>query len=473
MSKAGAGWRAAYRLQLRPGFDFDDAAAVVPYLADLGVSHLYLSPIVEAARGSEHGYDVVDHGRIRGELGGREGFDRLVGAAHDHGLGILLDIVPNHMAVSGPDSMNRWWWDVLKHGPASRYADWFDIAWDDMPGHRVLLPLLDDHLARVLDAGRIRVVRDDHGFEARFEDHRFPIDPTTVVDIIGAAAAVAGDTVLAVLADALRTAAPDRPADAARAELAVRRHLAATPRRRRRGRRRTAGASLESRSDRAPPRPPALAAGALADRRTARSATAASSTSPSWPHCALTPARCSTRCTSSRSASPVVGRSTGYVSIIPTACAIPRAYLGRLAERLPDTPLWVEKILGPDEPLRSAWPVEGTTGYDFLNLVTELFVDSAGAAALHRSGSRPRPATAHVRRGSRRGKRLEALDGLLSADLDRVDRHRSPRLRAPAAGTRSRRANCAACSPSWPPRSPYYRTYVRAGHLAGRARPRG
>ena len=106
-------------MQLHAGFGFDDARAIVPYLADLGVSHLYTSPVLQAMPGSTHGYDVVDHGRVSAELGGEAGFLRLSDTLRQHGMGLVLDIVPNHMAIG---EQNRWWWDVLEHGPASRYA---------------------------------------------------------------------------------------------------------------------------------------------------------------------------------------------------------------------------------------------------------------------------------------------------------------------------------------------------------------
>jgi len=111
---------ATYRIQLHAGFTLDDASAIVPYLAELGVSHLYTSPILQSSPGSMHGYDVVDHGKVSDELGGAEAFERLADALHAHGMGLVLDIVPNHMAIS--DQGNRWWWDVLEHGRASRYA---------------------------------------------------------------------------------------------------------------------------------------------------------------------------------------------------------------------------------------------------------------------------------------------------------------------------------------------------------------
>src|SRR3954471_12688667 len=113
-----------YRVQLTGEFGFDDAAAVVPYLAELGVSHLYCSPYLQAAPGSNHGYDVVDHARLNEELGGEAAHGRLVEACKEFGLGLVLDVVPNHMAVSAPESQNAAWWDVLRHGPSSRYASW-------------------------------------------------------------------------------------------------------------------------------------------------------------------------------------------------------------------------------------------------------------------------------------------------------------------------------------------------------------
>ncbi|MEC4574351.1 malto-oligosyltrehalose synthase [Streptomyces virginiae] len=130
-----------YRLQLRPEFPFAAAEAAVPYLASLGVSHLHLSPVLEAAPGSAHGYDVTDHSRVRAELGGEAGLRALAGAARAHGLGLVLDIVPNHMAVPTPLRLNRPLWEVLRDGPASPYARWFDIDWE-AGGGRVALPLL-------------------------------------------------------------------------------------------------------------------------------------------------------------------------------------------------------------------------------------------------------------------------------------------------------------------------------------------
>ncbi|MFE3559798.1 malto-oligosyltrehalose synthase [Streptomyces sp. NPDC059193] len=130
-----------YRLQLRPEFPFAAAEAAVPYLSSLGVSHLHLSPVLEAAPGSAHGYDVTDHSRVRAELGGEPDLRSLAAAARAHGLGLVLDIVPNHMAVPAPLRLNRPLWEVLREGPSSPFARWFDIDWE-AGGGQVLLPVL-------------------------------------------------------------------------------------------------------------------------------------------------------------------------------------------------------------------------------------------------------------------------------------------------------------------------------------------
>ncbi len=143
-----------YRLQLHEGFGFAAAAAVVPYLARLGVSHLYLSPILQAVAGSMHGYDVVDHSRISSDLGGREAFVDLVETAQEHGLGIVVDVVPNHMAFVAPESVNLPLWAVLRDGRDADTAQWFDIDWK-AGGGRIGLPVLGDDLQTVLDAGEL------------------------------------------------------------------------------------------------------------------------------------------------------------------------------------------------------------------------------------------------------------------------------------------------------------------------------
>ncbi|WP_296140072.1 malto-oligosyltrehalose synthase [uncultured Tessaracoccus sp.] len=144
-----------YRLQLSAAFTFDDAAARVPYLASLGVTHLFCSPILQAAPGSMHGYDVVDHAHVSADLGGEEGFRRLATAAHEHGLGIVVDVVPNHMSVPTPLWHNHALWDVLRRGADSEHARWFDM---DLSGDQaILMPVLGERIGKELAQGRITV----------------------------------------------------------------------------------------------------------------------------------------------------------------------------------------------------------------------------------------------------------------------------------------------------------------------------
>lgn len=172
--------RATYRLQLHRDFGFDAAVRAVPYLARLGISHVYCSPIQRARPGSLHGYDVVGHDEINPELGGREGFERLSAAVQAHGMGLLLDMVPNHMGVFGDD--NAWWMDVLENGPCSAYARWFDIDWHpvntELEG-KVLLPVLGEPYGEVLESGQLVLVFDGAAgsFSLRYHEHRFPVDP--------------------------------------------------------------------------------------------------------------------------------------------------------------------------------------------------------------------------------------------------------------------------------------------------------
>ncbi|MEU1840956.1 malto-oligosyltrehalose synthase [Micromonospora chersina] len=157
-----------YRVQVRPGFDLDATAGLAGYLADLGVTHLYSAPLLTATPGSPHGYDVVDHRAVNPELGGEGGRQRLVRALRAAGLGLVVDIVPNHAGVARP-AANPAWWDVLRRGRASAYADWFDIDWDR---GRLLLPVLADTPDALDD---LKVVDG----ELRYHEHRFPIADAT------------------------------------------------------------------------------------------------------------------------------------------------------------------------------------------------------------------------------------------------------------------------------------------------------
>jgi (1->4)-alpha-D-glucan 1-alpha-D-glucosylmutase len=170
---------ATYRLQLNGGFTLHDARARVPYLHDLGASHLYCSPVLAARAGSTHGYDVADPTQVNPELGGDAAFVALAEAAHAHGMGLVLDIVPNHMGI-GAD--NPYWDDVLAHGPMSRYAGWFDVQWRAETrrlANKVQLPVLGDSLDAVIERGELSLEVTGHAARVRYFEHHFPIDPTT------------------------------------------------------------------------------------------------------------------------------------------------------------------------------------------------------------------------------------------------------------------------------------------------------
>jgi (1->4)-alpha-D-glucan 1-alpha-D-glucosylmutase len=165
---------ATYRLQLHAGFTFADAESVAPYLADLGVTHLYLSPVLQAVPGSLHGYDVLDHTRISEELGGLDGLLSLAGTARENGLGLVVDVVPNHMALVAPESANAPLWDVLTHGRDAEHAHWFDVDWEALDG-RIGLPVLWESLDEVLAKEDLRLGEENGERVLRYHDHVFPV----------------------------------------------------------------------------------------------------------------------------------------------------------------------------------------------------------------------------------------------------------------------------------------------------------
>lgn len=174
--------RATYRIQLNKEFRFADATRIVPYIAALGVSHLYCSPIYAARPGSMHGYDITDHSTLNPELGTRADFDTLVTALHEHDMGMIVDIVPNHLGVMG-DS-NAWWLDVLENGPAAQFAPYFDIDWRPNRSsmhNRILVPVLGAPYGTVLENGELKVSYDaaTGSFSMRYYQHLFPVDPKT------------------------------------------------------------------------------------------------------------------------------------------------------------------------------------------------------------------------------------------------------------------------------------------------------
>ena len=181
--------RATYRLQFHRHFTFRNATGLVPYLAALGISHLYASPIMRARPGSPHGYDIIDHNRLNPEIGSEADFRSLVDALQAHGMGLILDFVPNHMGVGGSD--NAWWLDVLEWGQDSPFAAYFDINWNasrtDLKG-RVLLPVLNEQYGIVLESGEIALRFDPQvgSFSAWYFDHCFPISPRSYREILEA-----------------------------------------------------------------------------------------------------------------------------------------------------------------------------------------------------------------------------------------------------------------------------------------------
>lgn len=380
--------RATYRLQLHGGFTFADAAAAVPYLAELGISHLYLSPILTASAGSTHGYDVVDPERISDELGGPDAFDRLVETAQAAGLGILLDIVPNHMSIAGKG--NRWWFDVLENGPSSYYAHFFDVDWrvgDD----RVLLPVLGDRYGRAIQNGVIRIVELARGkLAVRAHDLELPLAPRALGTIVRRAADRCRNADVAFVGDALK----DLPSPHSRDSAARRRrhrdkailqkqlaalcedHAVAT------------AIAEEVAAINADP----IELDALLENQAYRLV-----------HWTVSANQISYR--RFFDINTLVGLRNEDEDVFEATHALvlrlidqgkldglridhvdglrdPETYLTRLRERAPDAWIVVEKILTAEETLPASWPIDGTTGYDFLEKLTGLFVDPASERAL-------------------------------------------------------------------------------------------
>lgn len=384
-----------YRLQLGPELRFADVSGLVPYFAKLGVSHLYLSPVLQATSGSDHGYDVVDHGRISRELGGADELAALVDASHDAGLGLVVDIVANHMDIGHP-LRGSWWWDVLAHGPASRFATYFDIDWraDRSGGARLLLPVLDDHYGRVLRAGRLTLQRDGGEFVVlidRDEDSAYPLSPSSMGLVLHA---VFGETSCGVggfIADGLARLATLRgpganqrhsSRDALVLETLLAELVGEDP-----VSRDAIDAGLAAFSA------DAAALHALLERQSYRLAHWRTGNSELryrrfFDVTSLIGLRMEEHrvfADTHRTMGELVhsGAIDGLRVDHPDGLANPARYFDELARACPDG-TWVvaEKVLGPDETLRERWQVAGTTGYDFLWRTTALFVDPAGETAM-------------------------------------------------------------------------------------------
>jgi (1->4)-alpha-D-glucan 1-alpha-D-glucosylmutase len=383
---------ATYRIQLHAGFTFEHAAEITDYLAALGITHVYCSPYLQAVKGSTHGYDVVDHRWVNREIGGEQGLATFVAALRTHALGQVLDIVPNHMAISA--SENRWWYDVLENGPSSYFASYFDVEWEPPEArlrNMVLIPVLRDQYGRVLEEGELVLQRARATFSVRYTDQSFPIDPRSLGPFLGRAAQRRGSDELAFLADAFSNL--PRPTAIDRASV-KRRHRDKEVLRQQLDRLLTEDPQSAAAVDE-------LVAQLNGDADRLDELLEAQNYRLAW----------------WRSA----GRDLGYrrffdintliglrmedelvfddthVRILewvregaldglrvdhPDGLRDPQAYLDRLSAAAPGTWIVVEKVLEHDERLRETWPVAGTTGYDFLNRVGGVFVDPAGEAPL-------------------------------------------------------------------------------------------
>ena len=228
--------RATYRLQLNATFTFRDATAIVPYLAALGISHVYCSPYFRARSGSTHGYDVVDHNSFNPEIGSHDDFEHFVAALRVHDMGHIVDIVPNHVGILGAD--NEWWMDVLENGEASAYAGFFDIDWSPSNperAHKVLVPVLADTYGTVLERGELELRFEPAAgaFAVYYQSHRLPLDPRTYPRILDRVPALVSSTELENIRRALAalpdrsSATPEQVAERSRAKEQHKRRLSA------------------------------------------------------------------------------------------------------------------------------------------------------------------------------------------------------------------------------------------------------
>lgn len=463
--------RATYRVQLHADFGFDAAAAIADYLAELGVSHLYCSPYLQAVKGSKHGYDIVNHSRVNDELGGEEGLARFCRRLQKCGLGQVLDIVPNHMAIPGRE--NEWWWDVLENGPASRYAPCFDVDWDPPEAklrNTVLLPVLGDHYGRILEAGELRLGREAGTFTIGYKDREFPVAPRSLDDLLAAAAERCQSADLAFIADAFGWLPPATATDWASVQ---RRHRDKEVLR----------VMLARLCEEQPPVRAAIdsviaeingdadAMDRMLDRQNYRLAfwrTAGRELGYRrfFDINTLIGLRVEDRRVFAATHMRIIewlnaGLLDGLRVDHPDGLRDPESYFRALREAAPGAWIVAEKILEPGEALRESWPVAGTTGYDFLNRVNGLFVNPGSAeplsqfyteftgepadtAALHREKK-------HLVMRDMLGSDVNRLTALLIEVCERHRRHRDYTRHDLHEALRELVANF-----------PVYRTYVRA-----------
>jgi (1->4)-alpha-D-glucan 1-alpha-D-glucosylmutase len=417
-----------YRLQLHKGFKFDDAAAIALYLKKLGVTHVYSSPYLQAAPESMHGYDVVDHRKVNEELGGAEAHERFSKALGETGLGQVLDIVPNHMSLG---QQNRYWWDVLENGTNSRYASFFDIDWNSSEERlrdKVLVPILGDQYGRVLKAGGVKVTRQGADFLVEAAGQIFPVSPASLSLILNRAADfVKSDTLSFVSASFARLPSPefwDRRLILARnrdkivlrglldrlcaeeAQVCEAIDSAVNE----------INANVDALDELLSQQYYRLSYWKTADQQLGYRRFFDVNT--------LIGLRVEREFVFDETHALVVkwlkqGVLDGVRVDHPDGLRDPKEYFERLRDRAPDAWIVGEKILEPGEWLRTDWPIQGTSGYDFMNLVLGLLVKPEGLRRLDEhytafTGARMEfPVVAH-------DKKIAVTQEALGSDVNRL-----------------------------------------------------
>ncbi|HUA33195.1 MAG TPA: malto-oligosyltrehalose synthase [Candidatus Binataceae bacterium] len=420
---------ATYRVQLNAQFGFDSAAELAPYLQELGVDHLYSSPYLQAASGSSHGYDVVDHSRVNQELGGQVAYDRLCRELANHHLRQLIDIVPNHMAITGRE--NPWWWDVLQNGPSSPYASYFDVDWEP-PERRlhnmVLMPVLEDQYGVLLRDGKIKLAREGAEFIVAVGDRAFPVVAGSLRLMLAVAAQIHQNDMLTYLADAFGRS--PSPASADRIEIA-----------RFSRERRLLGSLLARLIDEDPASANAIdrAIDQINEDRTLlhQLLEAQNYRLAHWRMAArdlgyrrffdittLVGLRMENVEVFEKTHSLILqwvgeGRVSGLRVDHPDGLRDPQGYFQRLRAACPNAWIVAEKILSDGERLRESWPIDGTTGYDFLNVVGRLLMDSSGREPLTEF-YREFTGEKHDYSSLVRARKQFAMRGSLGSDINRL-----------------------------------------------------
>ena len=395
---------ATYRLQFHRDFGFARAAALVDYLDSLGVSDLYLSPVFRARPGSPHGYDVIDHESLNPDLGTEDDFLALARAVRERGMGVLMDVVPNHMCVAS--SENRWWNDVLENGRASPYARFFDIDWSPPKtdlADQVLLPVLGDQFGRVLEGQEIRIVREGGAFFAEYYEQRFPLAPKSgraiLEPVSHALSAELGESASEVqelesILTALAHLPPRTETDPARVQERLRekevikRRLAALLEGSAAAREAVLASLAEINGRRGEPRSFDRLEALLADQAYRLSYWRVAADEINFRRFFDVNELAAIRVEDAAvfeavHALPRRLLAEGWVHGLRIdhvdGLYDPLDYLQRLP---PEAYVVVEKILGGDERLRGEWPVQGTTGYEALVRLNGLFVEPGAAPVL-------------------------------------------------------------------------------------------